>query len=47
MKVANLFRELPPDTAVETIEPLLETGRLRLERIVSHGQATPPGVWYD
>lgn len=47
MKLANLFRELPPDTAVESIEPLLDTGHLRLERIVSHGQATPPGQWYD
>ncbi len=47
MKLANLFRDLPPETTVEAIEPLLDGGHLRLERIVSHGQATPPGQWYD
>ena len=26
---------------------LLATGNFRLERIVSNGQATPPGEWYD
>ena len=31
----------------ETFEPLLEHPGLRLERIVSFGQATPPGEWYD
>jgi len=31
----------------ETIEELLRGGSFRLERIVSTGQATPPGQWYD
>lgn len=26
---------------------LLKTGHFRLERIVSAGQSTPPGVWFD
>ena len=26
---------------------LLETPRVRIERIVSTGQASPPGFWYD
>lgn len=47
MKPANLFREMSPDTTRERITPLLQTEHLRLERIVSHGQATPPGQWYD
>jgi cupin 2 domain-containing protein len=29
------------------VERLVETGALRLERIVSLGHATPPGEWYD
>ena len=30
------------------ISEVLATGRdLRIERIVSHGQASPPGYWYD
>ncbi len=31
----------------EACETLLETENLRLERIVSHGQATPPGEWLE
>jgi len=31
----------------ELFEPLLEGGRFRLERIVSTGQVTPVGEWYD
>lgn len=29
------------------METLIQTGSLRLERIVSTGQATPPGEWFD
>ena len=45
--MANLFDPISPDTAEEIIQVLLSTGNFRLERIVSHGQATPPGQWYD
>ncbi len=31
----------------EVFETLLERPGLRLERIVSRGQVTPPGQWYD
>ncbi len=30
----------------ELFETLLESGDLRIERIVSTGQQTPPGEWY-
>lgn len=43
----NLFDSLPDSLPDELIEPLLEDDGLRLERIVSTGQATPPGEWYD
>jgi len=26
---------------------LTQTGQVRIERIVSYGQASPPGFWYD
>lgn len=44
----NLFRKLPvgPE-ATERIERLLDRPGLRVERIVSTGQASPPGFWYD
>ena len=31
----------------EIFELLLETKHFKLERIISSGQATPPGEWYD
>jgi cupin 2 domain-containing protein len=49
----NLFDDLPPLPAVgspsppEQVDLLMETRALRLERIVSTGQATPPGEWFD
>lgn len=43
----NLFAEFPATTAEEQIEPLVDTANMRIERIVSHGQASPVGFWYD
>ncbi len=44
----NLFAGLPATAAAaEASEDLLAGGRFVLKRIVSTGQATPPGGWYD
>lgn len=43
----NLFADVPTTLAEERFEALLEKGGLTLERIVSTGQATPAGDWYD
>lgn len=43
----NLFADVPESLPHERIDVLLERGPLRLERIVSTGQTTPPGEWYD
>ena len=43
----NLFAEIPPRLAREEITTLLSTPGLRIERIVSRGQASPSGFWYD
>lgn len=43
----NLYDELLPDTGVEQFVELLSRPGLRIERIVSTGQASPPGFWYD
>jgi cupin 2 domain-containing protein len=45
--VANLFSEIPPEIPAEIFQVLVKSGSFRLERIVSRGQATPPGRWYD
>ena len=31
----------------EVFEPLVESGAVKIERIVSRGQASPKGFWYD
>ena len=43
----NLLRDLPDARAAEITEALFERPGLRIERIVSFGQASPPGFWYD
>jgi cupin 2 domain-containing protein len=43
----NLFQLPHPQSEAEVFTPLLETPHLRVERIVSSGQTTPPGEWYD
>ena len=43
----NLFDRPPAATAAEEVTALVEAGVMRLVRIVSTGQATPPDIWYD
>ncbi|MGK9170101.1 cupin domain-containing protein [Inquilinus limosus] len=43
----NLFDALPRDAAEEQFTVLLQAAGFVLERIVSTGQASPPGFWYD
>jgi len=43
----NLFANLPIDLSTEATESLLESATLRIERIVSQGQSSANGDWYD
>ena len=45
----NLFADLPANSSDELFTILLDakTGSTRVERIVSHGHASPEGFWYD
>jgi cupin 2 domain-containing protein len=43
----NLLRDLPPASAEEIVERLAGGEAARIERIVSHGEASPAGFWYD
>ena len=47
MKIGNLFAGISDGEGKEVFTTLLKTGAFTLERIVSSGQATPPGQWYD
>jgi cupin 2 domain-containing protein len=43
----NLLASLPGGLAAEQMTELLASENVRIERIVSTGQASPPGFWYD
>jgi cupin 2 domain-containing protein len=43
----NLFADLPARLAQEEMTTLVSAGAVRVERIVSRGQASPAGFWYD
>ena len=44
----NLFRDLPAAPLPEELVEILAAGTgVRVERIVSTGQASPAGFWYD
>ncbi len=43
----NLFDEVPAQLTEEQIRTLLQSASVRIERIVSHGHASPDGFWYD
>ena len=47
MRAANLFAQIPPPAAEEHFETLFTRPGLRIERILSHRHASPPGFWYD
>lgn len=44
---ANLFADIPADLPEELIQTILSRPNIRIERIVSHGHASPDGFWYD
>lgn len=43
----NLLADLPSIAPEERFETLFATPVCRVERIVSFGQASPPGFWYE
>lgn len=45
--VTNLFSNLPDSVPEEITEELIRSNTVRIERIISTGQASPPGFWYD
>jgi cupin 2 domain-containing protein len=47
MTDGNLLAGLGPSSSDEVFQDLLKLPGVRIERIVSTGQASPPGFWYD
>ena len=47
LEIRNILAGLPPALSGEAFDTIAESGSVRIERIVSNGQATPEGEWYD
>lgn len=47
LSAGNLFAQVATDRSAEQFDRLLLRSSTRIERIVSSGQASPPGFWYD
>ena len=47
MEAKNLLDGIPTGIPEELITAIHGTGGLRIERIVSQGQSSPEGFWYD
>jgi len=45
--VENLLSNVPQDLPAERFDFLVDSGAVRIERIISTGQVTPDGTWYD
>jgi cupin 2 domain-containing protein len=43
----SLLADVPARSDDEVVTPLVGTPAIRIERIVSTGQASPPDFWYD
>ena len=43
----NIFADIPKQLPEELFECLLKRDNIIIERIVSNGQITPSGQWYD
>jgi cupin 2 domain-containing protein len=46
-EIANLYDDVATQLRDEQLLDLFAAPNLRIERIVSTGQATPPGAWLD
>jgi cupin 2 domain-containing protein len=47
IEIKNLFDDVQSSASEEVFETLLDNDSFKLEKIVSAGQSTPFGEWYD
>lgn len=45
--MTNIFKSIPDDIHQEIVSDLLHNRSVRIERILSQGQCSPPQGWYD
>ena len=46
-QLVNLLEHVPSAVDQEQFDTLVKSAHIRLERIVSNGQCSPEGFWYD
>jgi cupin 2 domain-containing protein len=46
-RIKNIFDELPQHLPKEVVQTLIRAADVRIERIISHGHASPADFWYD
>lgn len=47
LQSGSMFAHIPQELPEELVQTLLSAEQIRIERIVSRGQASPEGFWYD
>ena len=47
MEIQNFLSDIPNTSSTEIIQKMLEGESFFVERIISYGQASPEGFWYD
>lgn len=47
MDKRNLFNDMPVNVSEEMSQTLAKSENVRIERIISKGQASPENFWYD
>jgi cupin 2 domain-containing protein len=45
--ITTRFTDFPPNLPDEHFATLLDDANVRIERMVSHGHASPERLWYD
>lgn len=45
--IKNIFDDIPQHLPKELVQTLIHAADMRIERIISHGHASPEGFWYD
>jgi cupin 2 domain-containing protein len=46
-KIRNIMADLPSALSGEVFDTIADSAAVRIERIVSNGQITPEGEWYN
>ena len=43
----NILKDIPDSIPKEIFETIIKTHNVKIERIISKGQSSPAGFWYD